>query len=56
MANAQKNSLVANINKRRRTHTSRSKANSTVSEKHYREMEEWSRERKRRSPGGRSKQ
>lgn len=40
---ATKNSLVANINRRKKAGTSRSKADSTISAKAYRDMQEgWS--------------
>jgi hypothetical protein len=40
MAKKQKNSLVGNINKRKRAGKSRSKSKSTVSRDAYREMQE----------------
>jgi len=38
MANKKKNSLVANINKRKKAGTSRSKKNSTISKKAYKQL------------------
>ncbi|BDC48076.1 hypothetical protein F183_A03920 [Bryobacterales bacterium F-183] len=46
---APKNSLVANINKRKKAGTSRSKEDSTVSKKAYEDMQAgWPKSRKRR--------
>lgn len=38
MANKKKNSLVANINRRKKAGTSRSKKNSTISKKAYAQL------------------
>jgi len=38
MANKKKNSLVNNINRRKKAGTSRSKKNSTISKKAYKEL------------------
>lgn len=38
MASKKKNSLVANINRRKKTGTSRSKKNSTISKKAYKQL------------------
>lgn len=38
MASKKKNSLVANINKRKKAGTSRSKKNSTISKKAYKQL------------------
>ena len=38
MANKKKNSLVANINRRKKAGTSRSKKNSTISKKAYKQL------------------
>jgi hypothetical protein len=38
MANKKKNSLVGNINKRKKAGTSRSKKNSTISKKAYKQL------------------
>lgn len=38
MANKKKNSLVANINRRKKAGTSRSKKNSTISKKTYAQL------------------
>lgn len=52
MAKQTKNSLVGNINKRKQAGTSRSKTNSTVSDKAYREMQHgWPNSKKRKSHG-----
>jgi hypothetical protein len=56
MAAKQKNSLVANINRRKRAATSRSKAQSTVSEKAYTEMRKgWPKSHRARTSEGRRK-
>jgi hypothetical protein len=46
---SRKNSLVANLNRRKRKGTSRPKSRSTVSSKSYRDMQrEWPRSKKRK--------
>lgn len=46
---ATKNSLVANINKRKKAGTSRSKADSTVSDKSYADMQnDWGKKKPKR--------
>jgi hypothetical protein len=57
MAKKQKNSLVENINKRKRAGTSRPKSRSTVSQEAYTEMQEgWPKKARRTQRGGRRKQ
>lgn len=52
MAKQTKNSLVGNINKRKKAGTSRSKANSTISDKSYREMQQgWPDSKKNKQRG-----
>jgi hypothetical protein len=50
MAKQTKNSLVGNINKRKQAGTSRSKANSTISEDAYQQMQQgWPAKKKKKS-------
>ena len=56
MAKKKKNSLVGNINKRKKAGTSRSKANSTVTDDAYSEMKKgWPKSHRPKTSPGRRK-